>query len=52
MSILANIDWALLHFMQDWFPAETKQKLKLNEREAAKEEMKELGLDTRGCVIG
>jgi len=41
----ANVDWALLNFMQDWFPIESKEKLKSNEKEAAAEEMEELGLD-------
>jgi len=47
----ANVDWALLNFMQDWFPVEAKAKLKSNEREAAEEEMEELGLNTHGCII-
>ncbi len=32
--------------MQDWFPEESQEKLKQNEREAAKEELEELGLAT------
>lgn len=49
---VANVDWALLNFMQDWFPVESKEKLKSNEREAAREEMEELGLDPdQGCVL-
>lgn len=47
----ANVDWALLNFMKDWFPSEARKKLHQNEREAAEEEMKELGLDVRGCYI-
>lgn len=47
----ANVDWALLNFMKDWFPLEAKKKLQQNEREAAEEEMQELGLDVRGCVV-
>ncbi|KAI9066199.1 hypothetical protein FKP32DRAFT_1589942 [Trametes sanguinea] len=47
----SNVDWALLNFMKDWFPVEAKKKLQQNEREAAEEEMKELGLDVRGCVV-
>ncbi|KAF6761736.1 RING-14 protein [Ephemerocybe angulata] len=48
----SNVDWALLNFMQDWFPMESREKLKANEREAAQEEMIELGLDpNQGCVI-
>ncbi len=41
----ANVDWALLNFMQDWFPDESRQKLKQNEKEAAEEELIELGID-------
>ncbi|KAI0635439.1 SPX domain-containing protein [Trametes polyzona] len=47
----SNVDWALLNFMKDWFPLEAKKKLQQNEREAAEEEMQELGLDVRGCMI-
>ncbi|KAI0827222.1 SPX domain-containing protein [Trametes gibbosa] len=47
----SNVDWALLNFMKDWFPIEAKKKLQQNEREAAEEEMHELGLDVRGCTI-
>ena len=49
---IANVDWALLNFMRDWFPVEAKKKLEQNEKEAAKEEMEELGLNTNSCVIG
>jgi hypothetical protein len=37
--------------MQDWFPVEAKAKLKSNEREAADEELQELGLNPQGCII-
>ncbi|TFK37062.1 SPX domain-containing protein [Crucibulum laeve] len=48
----SNVDWALLNFMQDWFPVEAKEKLKANEKEAAEEELRELGLDpNQTCVI-
>lgn len=48
----SNVDWALLNFMQDWFPVEAKEKLEANEKEAAEEQMKELGLDPdKPCVI-
>ncbi|KAH9855529.1 SPX domain-containing protein [Lenzites betulinus] len=47
----SNVDWALLNFMKDWFPMEAKKKLQQNEREAAEEEMHELGLDVRGCMV-
>ncbi|KAF9009176.1 hypothetical protein BDZ89DRAFT_1143956 [Hymenopellis radicata] len=41
----SNVDWALLNFMQDWFPDESRLKLKQNEKEAAEEELIELGID-------
>ncbi|KZT25579.1 hypothetical protein NEOLEDRAFT_1162727, partial [Neolentinus lepideus HHB14362 ss-1] len=47
----SNVDWALLNFMKDWFPIESKAKLLQNEREASQEELEELGLDVRGCII-
>ncbi|EPQ51605.1 hypothetical protein GLOTRDRAFT_140984 [Gloeophyllum trabeum ATCC 11539] len=47
----SNVDWALLNFMKDWFPVESKAKLLQNEREASQEELEELGLDVKGCVI-
>ncbi|KJA21745.1 hypothetical protein HYPSUDRAFT_87754 [Hypholoma sublateritium FD-334 SS-4] len=47
-----NVDWALLNFMQDWFPIEAKEKLKANEREASEEELRELGIDPdQSCVV-
>ncbi|KAI0079186.1 hypothetical protein K474DRAFT_1659490 [Panus rudis PR-1116 ss-1] len=46
----SNVDWALLNFMKDWFPVESRKKLKENEREVAQEEMQELGLDT-SCIV-
>ena len=49
--LIANVDWALLNFMQDWFPVESKAKLKYNRREAAEEELQELGLSTPECII-
>ncbi|KAM5543773.1 hypothetical protein V8D89_002390 [Ganoderma adspersum] len=47
----SNVDWALLNFMKDWFPVEARKKLQQNEHEAAEEEMRELGLDVRACVL-
>ncbi|KAJ2927379.1 hypothetical protein H1R20_g9717, partial [Candolleomyces eurysporus] len=48
----SNVDWALLNFMQDWFPVESREKLKANEREASREELEELGLDPdKTCVV-
>lgn len=46
----ANVDWALLNFMKDWFPIESREKLISNEKEAAKEQAEELGI-SEGCVI-
>ncbi|KZV94469.1 hypothetical protein EXIGLDRAFT_736969 [Exidia glandulosa HHB12029] len=47
----ANLDMALQNFLQDWFPREVREKAKSNDREAAQEEMEELGLDTRTCIV-
>jgi len=48
----SNVDWALLNFMQDWFPIESREKLKANEKEVADEQLRELGIDPdRGCVL-
>ncbi|KIJ14853.1 hypothetical protein PAXINDRAFT_169528 [Paxillus involutus ATCC 200175] len=47
-----NVDYALLNFMSDWFPLESGEKLRANEREAAQEELEELGLsESLGCPI-
>ncbi|KAG0695086.1 SPX domain-containing protein [Suillus ampliporus] len=46
-----NVDYALLNFMADWFPLESRAKLTANEREAAKEEIEELGLSGQGCRV-
>ncbi|KAJ6535940.1 SPX domain-containing protein [Mycena vulgaris] len=48
----SNVDWALLNFMRDWFPEEANVKLRQNEREAAKEQLEELGLDpNQRCIV-
>ncbi|KAL5529600.1 hypothetical protein ACEPAG_5585 [Sanghuangporus baumii] len=47
----SNVDWAMLNFMQDWFPRETAQKLKQNEEEAAQEQLEELGIPDQGCIV-
>ncbi|KAF7437333.1 hypothetical protein PC9H_004172 [Pleurotus ostreatus] len=48
----SNVDWAMLNFMQDWFPKETKEKIKQNETEVVEEQLAELGLDShQGCNI-
>ena len=50
--VSANVDYALLNFMSDWFPRESRAKLRANEREAAQEELEELGLSgSQGCSI-
>jgi len=46
-----NVDHALLRFMLDWFPRESKEKGRVNDREAATEELQELGLRTEGCLL-
>jgi len=46
----SNIDWALLNFVRDWFPVESREKLISNEREATKEQAEELGI-SEGCII-
>jgi hypothetical protein len=49
---LANVDWALLNFMQDWFPIEAREKLKASEKEALAEELASYGIDPNyRCVI-
>lgn len=40
-----NVDYALLNFMADWFPLESRAKLSINEHEIAKEQLEEFGLD-------
>jgi hypothetical protein len=47
---IANVDWALLNFMKDWFPLESREKLTNNRREATREQAEELGMSD-GCVI-
>ena len=41
----------LMNFMKEWFPKETKEKAKSNERESAEEELIELGINPNGCTI-
>lgn len=48
----SNVDWTMLQFMQQWFPKESRQKQKDNEKEAADEELREMGIDpNQGCVV-
>ncbi|PPQ72204.1 hypothetical protein CVT24_002361 [Panaeolus cyanescens] len=52
MANRSNVDWALLNFMQDWFPIEARDKLKANEKEAANEELAEMGINPdAACII-
>lgn len=41
----------MLNFMADWFPIESKKKLRQNEREVAEEELEELGIDNPNCIV-
>lgn len=50
LCFTANVDYALLNFMADWFPLESRAKLSTNEREAAKEELEEFGI-AGGCRV-
>ncbi|KAF9072036.1 SPX domain-containing protein [Rhodocollybia butyracea] len=48
----SNVDWALMNFMEDWFPVEAHEKLKASEKEATEEQLREMGFDTsQKCVI-
>ncbi|KAJ7856706.1 SPX domain-containing protein [Mycena olivaceomarginata] len=48
----SNVDWALLNFMRDWFPEEASVKLRQNEKEAALEQLEELGVDPNArCTV-
>jgi hypothetical protein len=51
ISVVANVDWAILNFMQDWFPTEAREKLLTNEREATEEQLREFGLEQVACLI-
>ena len=49
---LANVDWALINFMRDWFPEESSVKLRQNEKEASEEELREMGIDPdEKCIV-
>jgi len=47
----SNVDWALLNFMKDWFPIESRKKLRQNEKEVAEEEWEELGIEAGSCAV-
>jgi len=46
-----NVDWALMNFMADWFPVESREKMRSNEQEANAELARELGFDGNACLI-
>lgn len=49
---VANVDYGLLNFMADWFPIESREKQRVNEREVTREQLEELGIsEARGCRI-
>jgi len=47
----SNLDVSLMNFMQDWFPTETKQKLKENADEVARELARDMGMEDAGCIV-
>ncbi|KAF8548629.1 hypothetical protein OG21DRAFT_705547 [Imleria badia] len=48
----SNVDYGLLNFMADWFPTESGEKLRANEREVVQEQLKAFGIvDDRVCRI-
>jgi hypothetical protein len=48
----SNVDWALLNFLEDWFPLEAHEKLKASEKEATDEQYREMGFDPdQKCII-
>ena len=49
---VANIDHGLLNLMTDWFPIESGEKLRANEREVTQEQLEAFGIDdARVCRI-
>ncbi|GAA5981690.1 hypothetical protein JCM5350_000456 [Sporobolomyces pararoseus] len=46
-----NLDRELQQFLVKWFPHEVKQKERSNNKEAAKEELEEMGIPDRKCLI-
>ncbi|GAA5899777.1 uncharacterized protein JCM6883_005985 [Sporobolomyces salmoneus] len=47
----SNLDRELQQFLVKWFPHEVKQKERSNSKEAAKEELEEMGIPDRKCLI-
>ena len=50
-TLSANVDWALMNFMADWFPVESREKLLSNGQEVNSELAQEAGLDREGCLV-
>lgn len=50
-SLSANLDRELQNFLVKWFPHEVKEKERSNNKEAAKEELEEMGIPDRKCLI-
>lgn len=46
-----NLDMGLMNFMKEWFPVETKEKAKSNERESAEEQLAEMGFAPNSCIL-
>lgn len=49
--LVGNLDVALMNFMQDWFPKETKLKVKENADEVAREMARDLGMASADCIV-
>lgn len=47
----ANLDTDMLKYLQEWFPREIKAKEKANQKEAAREELEEMGLKEHKCLL-
>ncbi|KAK4057410.1 hypothetical protein OIO90_001479 [Microbotryomycetes sp. JL221] len=47
----SNLDSALQSYLQLWFPKEVKAKDSANRKEAAREELQEMGLDNTKCLV-
>lgn len=41
----------MLTYLKEWFPREVKEKEKSNHKEAAREELEEMGLKEHKCII-
>lgn len=47
----SNLDTDMLKYLQEWFPREIKAKEKANQKEAAREELEEMGLKEHKCLL-